>query len=509
VRAALAFVWLCAACGQAEQPAEAVRSRGNAEVGGDVVATVDGVPITVAEVERAARLGHVSPETALRRLEDELLLARAAEAAGVDAREARQAVRRAAVQRLLAAEVEPVTEVDEAEIEAAYAESPDRYARPERRRSLHVMVAHAVGEAGEAWIRELHARAAAAEDPVSVLLGVRRRPTGEPPFDVVVEEVEPFAPDADTDPAYLAALFGPGEEGLLPDVVRTEIGWHVVHLSEIQPAERPTREEAGVARARRAARRVVRRARAAEPGGARPNRRRDHRGRAARGARVSPIERSWAREAPRDQDESAFTPILRRLLYRTTGVLAVCFVDDQGECIDYCSSLTAYDAKVTGAHLCVVMNDVARALVKIGGGESWLLHINGDQRDIVARRVSAEYLLVAVLKPNSVTRRLLGGVEHAVSELRRESGVGIPSWEPSVDSVSVEVREAVGWPYAPAAFHDGGRRIAIENVLGRWAEGASAGRLCFRVRTETGEELTLVHDRAWDRWERHRERGDG
>lgn len=222
---------------------------------------------------------------------------------------------------------------------------------------------------------------------------------------------------------------------------------------------------------------------------------------------MSPVERSWARESPRDQDESAFTPILRRLLYRTTGVLAVSFVDEQGECIDYCASLSAYDAKVNGAHLRVIMDDVARRFARVGAGESWLLHVNGDARDLVARRVSAEYLLVLVLKPSSLTRRLLGGIEHAVTELRREAGVGMPSWEPSVDSVSVEVREAIGWPYAPAAFHDSGRRIAIDDVLGRWAEGASAGRLCFRVRTETGEELTLVHDRAWDRWERHRERG--
>jgi hypothetical protein len=118
-------------------------------------------------------------------------------------------------------------------------------------------------------------------------------------------------------------------------------------------------------------------------------------------------------------------------------------------------------------------------------------------------------MLVLVLKPNALTKRLLGGIEHTVTELRDESGIGVPSWEPSVDSVIVEVREAIGWPYAPAAFHDRGKRIGIADVLGRWIEGAgSAGRLCFRVRTETGEELTLVHDRAFDRWERERDRDE-
>jgi hypothetical protein len=221
-----------------------------------------------------------------------------------------------------------------------------------------------------------------------------------------------------------------------------------------------------------------------------------------------PVERSWAREAPRDQVESAFTPILRRLLYRTTGVLAVCFVDDEGECVDYCAALPPYDVKVTGAHLRVVMNDVAERLARIGAGESWLLHLHSDQRDIVARRVSKEYLLVILLKPNTLTRRLLGGIEHTVNELRREAGVAVPSWEPMVDSVNVEVREAVGWPYAPAAFQDRNGRVAIADVLGRWMEdgSSSTGRLCFRVRTEAGEELTLIHDRTLDRWERQRER---
>ncbi len=220
-----------------------------------------------------------------------------------------------------------------------------------------------------------------------------------------------------------------------------------------------------------------------------------------------PVERSWARESPRDQAESAFTPILRRLLHRTTGIMAVCFVDGEGECIDYCASLSPYDVKVTGAHLRVVMTEVAVRFARIGGGESWLLHINGEERDIVARRMSDEYLLVVVLKPGGMTQRFLGGIEQTVAELRREGEIEVPEWEPVIDSIRVEVREAVGWPYAPASFDDHGERVMIADVLGRWNEGSGRhGRVCFRVRTETGEELTLVHDRAFDRWERQRER---
>lgn len=220
-----------------------------------------------------------------------------------------------------------------------------------------------------------------------------------------------------------------------------------------------------------------------------------------------PIERSWAREAPRDQNESAFTPILRRLLHRTTGVLAVCFVDDEGECVDYCAALPAYDVKVTGAHLWVVLVELSARMAKIGGGETWLLHVNGEERDLVARRVSEEYMLAVVTKPQALTRRLMGGIEQAVAELRREAGIAVPEWEPVVDAVRVEVRTAVGWSYAPAAFHDEGRKVEIADVLGRWTEGSGgAARVCFRVRCDDGEELTLVHDRGHDRWERIRER---
>lgn len=218
-----------------------------------------------------------------------------------------------------------------------------------------------------------------------------------------------------------------------------------------------------------------------------------------------PFERSWARESPRDQSESAFTPILRRLLHRTTGVLAVGFVDDEGETVDYCAALTPYDVKVVGAHLRVVVGELGERIARIGGGESWLLHVSGEARDMVARRVSEEYLLIVVTKPQALTRRLLGGIEQAVAELRREGGIEAPAWEPAAAAVRVEVREAVGWAYAPAALYEEAERVAIDDVLGRWTEGTGEhARVCFRVRTECGEELTLAHARAFDRWERRR-----
>jgi len=206
--------------------------------------------------------------------------------------------------------------------------------------------------------------------------------------------------------------------------------------------------------------------------------------------------------------ESAFTDILRRLLYRATGLLAVAFVDSEGECVDYCSALDPFEAKVAGAQLLVTVTELSERMRALGAGQSFMLTVSGSSRDLVARRISDDYMLIVVTKPRALTRRLQGGIEIAVTELRREAGIDMPDWEPVLDSVRVEVRAAIGWPYAPAAYFDeSGDRIGVADVMGRWLEGTGVeSRVCFRVRTDGGEELTLVHDRAHDRWERVRER---
>jgi hypothetical protein len=95
-------------------------------------------------------------------------------------------------------------------------------------------------------------------------------------------------------------------------------------------------------------------------------------------------------------------------------------------------------------------------------------------------------------------------LERAAGQFRREIGAEVPTWEPS-PPLEVVVRPAVGWPYAPAAFtQDGGTRVVVSDVLGRWTERPDApaleDRTCFRVRTDDGRELTLVHDPARPGW---------
>lgn len=252
--ALLALLFTACDQGAGSHAQEIELARGDAHVGGDVVSTVDGHPITVAEVEQAAREAGVPPRRALRELQDELILARAAERRGFDAAtEVERARRQSAVQALLArgveAEVGP-DRIDPATLEAEFEANPGRFDRPERRRSAHLLASvgpdatPSAAAAAEAWIREKHAEIAAAPDPAAAILAIRRNPPTDLPFTVSVEEVPGLDRDAGADPAYLAALFSRDDAGLVAEPVHTAFGWHVVAVTGTEPAWTATHEEA-------------------------------------------------------------------------------------------------------------------------------------------------------------------------------------------------------------------------------------------------------------------------
>lgn len=211
-------------------------------------------------------------------------------------------------------------------------------------------------------------------------------------------------------------------------------------------------------------------------------------------------------ELPRDLMPSSFTPILRRLWRSAKGVLAVSFVDHDGECVDYCSSIDPFEAKVAGAHMRIVMVETATSLAKLDHGRVQVVHIVGERRELIAARVSAEYTLVTVLSEGGAVRAVMEALEQAVVELRAEAGIEASILAPIPgDLFQVETRAARGWPYAPSAIVEGKSRTAIAAVLGRWLEGGTVtggDLVCFRVRTDGGEELTLAHDAKSGRWMR-------
>lgn len=219
-------------------------------------------------------------------------------------------------------------------------------------------------------------------------------------------------------------------------------------------------------------------------------------------------------EAKRDLLETSFTPILRRLWNAMPSVLAAVFVDLEGECIDYVSSLDPFEAKVSGAHAFVLVDSLRALRGKLGMQEPVSLSITGSERELWARRVSDDYVLVLVLMPGSDHAQVSAMLARAGREFRAEVGAEPPAWEPESHALDVVVRAATGWPYAPAAYTERGQRVLIADVLGRWTEpieGAgedptplvadtAPGLVCFRVRTQEGQELTLVHDPSRDEW---------
>lgn len=209
-------------------------------------------------------------------------------------------------------------------------------------------------------------------------------------------------------------------------------------------------------------------------------------------------------EVGRDLDQSAFTPILRRLLRITPAVLGAAFVDYDGECIDYCSAVDPFDTKVAGAHMQMVAVDLGPRFAGLGWGAPQLLHLVADVRELLVARVSPEYSLVVVVTAGAVVRAVLEGLDRAVRELRVEAGVvPVTANEADPDALDVATRAAKGWAYAPASYVQRGVRVDIAAVLGRWLEGGlvTGGDLvCFRVRTKAGQELTLAHDADTDRW---------
>jgi hypothetical protein len=207
-------------------------------------------------------------------------------------------------------------------------------------------------------------------------------------------------------------------------------------------------------------------------------------------------------EAERDLLETAFTPILRRVWDALPFALAAVFVDLEGECIDYVSSLDPFEAKVGGAHAQMLVDSLRASRAKLGLSEPIALTICGAARELWARRVSEECLLVVIALPGGEPTQIQGLLSRASREFRTEVGLPPPAWEPSANVLEVLVRDAVGWKYAPAAFSEQGVRVYISDVLGRWTEAVGNGDeiVCFRVRTEEGQELTLVHDPRLDGW---------
>lgn len=216
-----------------------------------------------------------------------------------------------------------------------------------------------------------------------------------------------------------------------------------------------------------------------------------------------PTERAFRAprpETPRDMEETAFTPLLRRYTMSLGEVQAVVFVDDEGETVDYTTRIPIYDAKVIGAQLHVLTHAIVQEAK--GGGVTHAFHLVADKREFLVRRVSNDYTLVIVSDPPAPLGALAALTEETVRLLRAEGGIAMPLWEPQREVLRVEIRASTGWGYAPTGFVEHGVRHAPLSVVGRWIDHEDQGSVCFLVRASTGEETVLVHRPREGRWYR-------
>lgn len=260
----LVVVSALAACGappSSEPPPTSTAPAPATHVEGPIVATVDGEPISLGEVEATAQGTGLTPLAALHRLEQErVLLALARRASLVEDAESDDAARRAAVQALLRARVEdPIqeAEIDDAEVAARYEASRSAWARPERRASLHLLAAvpegapdaEAARAAATRFVHDAIVRLALATDPVAEA-HVLEAEAAHRSFTVRVESIPATARHGSLEEPYLAALFAiPREYGVAPEPVTTSYGVHAIVLTSIVPSfEVPLEEAAPILR---------------------------------------------------------------------------------------------------------------------------------------------------------------------------------------------------------------------------------------------------------------------
>lgn len=190
----------------------------------------------------------------------------------------------------------------------------------------------------------------------------------------------------------------------------------------------------------------------------------------------------------RDQHETPFAKILDDLVERVPGAVGAALVDAGGETVDYAGEIAPFDVKVAAAHWRIVLGDVERAEV-LGTVRS--LVVRAARRSFIACPLPDAYALIVVLRRRAgftASSRALYACERA---LCREAGWGAsgallagPEWCP----VTVEC-DRRRRPTSVRGHGDAHRT----DILGALV-GLHAREVGFRVRLDTGAELTLVRE---------------
>lgn len=235
---AAVLVGLLAACATADTDGGRRQvADGTAQVGGDIISTVNGEAITLAQVRALSASTQLAPREVLRRLQAHLLLVREAEGLGIQVdSDSEYKIRQALVQALLARAVEAVPVADSA-VREAYEAEGDRFRPPPKRSSIHVLARVKASASAEVRMRARALALRAAEvlrggDPVEAIQEAVREWSDET-LEVKVEALPAVPEDGPFDPAFSTALFELERVGQVRAPVETRFGFHAIRLSEI------------------------------------------------------------------------------------------------------------------------------------------------------------------------------------------------------------------------------------------------------------------------------------
>ncbi|MBL8613162.1 MAG: hypothetical protein JNL38_37830 [Myxococcales bacterium] len=198
--------------------------------------------------------------------------------------------------------------------------------------------------------------------------------------------------------------------------------------------------------------------------------------------------RSESRKPPaRDMDASPFAIILADLVARLPGAYAAALVDWEGETVDYTGHVDPFDVKVAAAELGLVLVTLKGQATL--GDPSWIV-VRGRARSLLVHAMPEGYAITVLLRRRAgftASRRAFAVTQQALAKEADWPLTEAP-WFP------VEVRSERG---RPVRVTHKGEAHGVD-VLGT-VMGLQPRERGFRVRTDTGNEITLVRE-AGDWW---------
>jgi hypothetical protein len=200
---------------------------------------------------------------------------------------------------------------------------------------------------------------------------------------------------------------------------------------------------------------------------------------------MKPRRRTAPPPRERDEHRTPFTRILERLLELGPTILAAVLVDGEGEAVDYAGVLTPFYTKIAGAHLRIVLDQVASVRPPTQ------ILVRSVRKSFLVRPLPDGYALIVVLKRHGfgISPRALAITERALSQEARwpmaeHRG---PTWYP------VDVETAYRNRRRPLRMLAGSTWQRVEVLGSIVGLGRDRG---YRCRLRSGAEVTLVREPA-------------